>query len=311
MRTAPEPTYEYDIDRLVRAYKEAIRKLLDELERFDPSDMRSANTRAILAQITEILKELSEETAAWIDEMIPKAAQEGVAAALLELGIAKTIVEAEKIIRLNSVNRHAIAAAIADLQNDLLAVTQNVERRVRAAVRQIVAEVMRENMAHGANDRRKISREVLRELRRRLGDSIETGIIDAAGRRWRPEVYVDLVIRTKLMDTYNEAKRNEALSRGALYGIISSHGAKDACRFHEGRIIKLTANAPGPYPTIEQLRATNQIWHPNCKHTFTTISDLDALPDDVWNRAEKQRERGEAAIRTGKRNPSDSDIATA
>src|SRR5690606_30672601 len=97
----------------------------------------------------------------------------------------------------------------------------------------------------------------------------------------------------------------------SFYGIISSHGAKDACRFHEGRIIKLTANAPGPYPTIEQLRATNQIWHPNCKHTFTTISDLDALPDDVRTRAEKQHERGEAAIRTGKRNPSDSDIATA
>ena len=223
MRTAPEPTYEYDINRLVRAYKEAIRKLLDELERFDPSDARAANIRAVLAQITEILKELSEESAAWVDEMIPKAAQDGIAATLVELGVVKTIAEAEKIVRFNRVNQHAVAAAIADLQTDLLAVTQNVERRTRAAVRQIVAEVMRENMARGANDRRTISREVLRELRRRLGDSIETGIIDAAGRRWRPEVYVDLVIRTKLMDTYNEAKRNEALSRGAIYEIGRAH----------------------------------------------------------------------------------------
>src|SRR5690606_16556920 len=158
-----------------------------------------------------------------------------------------------------------------DLQNHLLALTQNVERRVRAAVRQIVAAGMRASMARGANGRRKLRREGLRAVRRRLGDSIGTGLSDAAGRRWRPDAHVDLVLRTKLMDTYNEAKRNEALSRGAFYGIISSHGAKDACRFHEGRIIKLTANAPGPYPTIEQLRATNQIWHPNCKHTFTTI----------------------------------------
>src|SRR5690606_9162947 len=104
--------------------------------------------------------------------------------------------------RVNRVNQHAIAAAIADLQNDLLAVPQNVERRVRAAVRQIVAEVMRENMARGANDRRKISRQVLWELRRRLGESIETGIIEDDGRRWRPEGYGGLVIRTKRMDTY-------------------------------------------------------------------------------------------------------------
>ena len=306
MRTAPEPRYEYDINRLVYAYKEAIRKLLDELERFDPSDMRAANIRVLLADIAQTLKKLSEEAAAWVDEVVPKAAQEGVAATLVELGIVKTVAEAEKFVSFNRVNQHAVAAAIADLQNDLLAVTRNVERRTRSAVRQAVAEAMRENMARGVNAPRTIRREVLRDLRRRLGQSIETGIIDAAGRRWRPEVYVDMVVRTKLMDVYIEAKRNEALSRGAYYGIISSHGAKDACRFHEGRIVKLLPSAPGYYPTIEQLRATNQIFHPNCKHTINIINDPLDLPPDVLQKARKQEEIGEQAIATGKRNPSDS-----
>jgi hypothetical protein len=308
MRQAPPPSYEYEVETLVRYYQRAVSKLLAELERIDLTDPSRPFIQARLREITRILAELNEQARAWVEQNVPKAAQEGVEAALYELGIAKTMEEASKLAQFNQVNKEVVAAAVADTQADLLAVTQNIERRVRAAVRQVTAEVMRANMTEGINGRKTITADMMRALRKRLGDAVNTGIIDAAGRRWRPEVYVDLVARTKLNDVHLEARVNEGIANEAYYGVISSHGAKDACRFHEGRIVKLVASAPGPYPTIPELRATGQVWHPNCKHHVTILRDPELLPENMRRTAEKQAERGDAAIRTGKRNPSEDEL---
>ncbi|MDT2236643.1 hypothetical protein P7H19_10540 [Paenibacillus larvae] len=45
-----------------------------------------------------------------------------------------------------------------------------------------------------------------------LGKSLDSGIIDAAGRRWRPDTYVEMLTRTKMMNTYREATTISALS---------------------------------------------------------------------------------------------------
>lgn len=303
MRKVPKPNYEYEVNELVRYYQLAIMEILAELERYDLTDFQRANSRAVLAHISEILSELNEKATEWVNTNVPKAARQGVVHTIYELGIVATLAEAERIFKFNRPNREAIAAIIADTQADLLAVTQNVDRKVRAAVRQVTAEVLRHNMTKGINGVKGIRREILAELRKRLGDSVNTGIIDAAGRRWKPRVYVDMLTRTKLLETYHTAKTNEALGRGAYLAIISSHGAKDACRFYEGSIMKLTANAPGNYPTYDELRASGQIWHPRCQHTFTTFQSVEYLPAEVMRKAERQVERGERALAAGGRDP--------
>ncbi len=302
-RQPPEPNYEYEIARLVAAYKRAVSDILRELERLDLTDISRAQAQAALAEVARILASLNEESAVWVAANIPKAATDGVAAAIFALGVAETFEEARNIAKFNRMNKAMVDAVIADTQADLLAVTQNVERKVRAAVRQVTADSMRANMARGVNGRRTISRDILDGLRKKLGDSVNTGIVDAAGRRWRPDVYVDLVTRTKMREAHVEATTNEAVQRGAFYGIISRHGATDACRYHEGRIVKLTPDAPGNYPTYAELRATNQIFHPNCRHVISPLRDPSKLPGSVRERAERQAELGDRAIATGKRNP--------
>ncbi|MEV2911051.1 phage minor capsid protein, partial [Paenibacillus larvae] len=215
----------------------------------------------------------------WIQEYIPKAASGGVAETLVALGVVETVEEAFKAVKLSRLNENMVAAAIADTQADILAVTQNVERKVRAAIRKAYADSVRENMAAGINGRRTISRDALERMRQELGKSLDSGIIDAAGRRWRPDTYVEMLTRTKMMNTYREATTISALERDAQYAIISRHGATDACSNWEGRVIKLTAEAPGPYPTYDQLRATKEIFHPHCKHTFTPIRNVRRYED--------------------------------
>ncbi|MCM3784324.1 phage minor capsid protein [Neobacillus mesonae] len=266
----PEPNYDRDVQRLVDAFKDAFRSIQSELLRMDLTDMSRANAQAALAEIAKILKALDADAAAWVDEFIPKAAQDGVIRVLIDLGVVSSVSEAESIVKMNRMNREMVAAAIADTQADLLAVTQNVDRRVRQAVRQATADSMRANMAAGINGRRTINADTLANMRNTLGSAVDTGIIDSAGRRWKPEVYVDLVTRTKMMRTQIDATINEAINRDVMYGQISSHGAKDACRNWEGRIVKLTPDAPGSYPYIGDL-PRRDIFHPRCRHVISPV----------------------------------------
>ncbi|KKO54504.1 phage minor capsid protein [Paenibacillus sp. DMB20] len=260
--------HDREIEKLVRAYKDAVKAIYAELDRIDISNISRAKSAAALVEVTKILASLNEESAAWVAENVPKAAREGVLSALVSLDVE----DAEKIEKFSRINREMVAATVADTQADLLAVTKNVERRVRSAVRQVTAESMRANLAKGVNGRRTISRDILDGLRKKLGDSVNSGIIDAAGHRWKPEVYVEMVTRTKLAETNREATMNEAIGRGAMYGRISRHGAADDCRLWEGRIIKLTPDAPGDYPYIGDL-PRRQIFHPRCRHVITPVRD--------------------------------------
>lgn len=270
MAILPDPNYDRDINRLVDAYKRAVLAIATELSRLDTSDISHAHAKAALAEVAVILRELNAESAAWVAEYIPKAAIDGVARAIVELGVVNTLVEAEKIVKFKRINRELVASAIADTQADLLAVTQNIDRRVRQAVRQATAESFRANMASGVNGRRTINADTLAGIRKTLGSATDTGIIDAAGRRWKPEVYVDTVTRTKLNSAHRDATINEAIGREAYYARISSHGANDACAQWEGRIVKLIPDAPGEYPYVGFL-PRREIFHPRCRHVLTPV----------------------------------------
>lgn len=268
----PEPSYEYDIAILVRAYKQALISISNELARLDLTAMSRANSRAALAEVAAILRSLNEESAAWVERYIPKAVTDGIARTIVALGAADTLQDAEKIVKFNRINRAFVASAVADTQADLLAVTQNVDRRVKQAIRQVTADSMRANLTRGVNGNRTLNADIMQRMKKTLGSAVDTGIIDAAGRRWRPEVYVEMVTRTKMAATNRESTINEAVGRGAYYGVISRHNAVDKCRSYEGMIVKLTPDAPGDYRYIGDL-PRNEIFHPNCRHVVTAIRD--------------------------------------
>ncbi|MEK4039714.1 phage minor capsid protein [Paenibacillus sp. FSL F4-0122] len=268
----PDPIYDYDVAKLVRALKTAILDITGELSRLDLAGLSLANSKFALAEVSKILSGLNAESEAWVNKYVPKAATDGVIRAIVDLGVASTVEEAEKIAKFSRINREMVAAAVADTQADVLAVTQNIERRVRIAVRQATADSLRGNMAKGVNGSRTISRDILSGMKKTLGDSVNTGIIDAAGRRWDPKVYTDMLARTKLSQVHREASTNEAVGRGAYYAIVTRHGATDACRNWEGRIVKLIPEAPGEFPYVGDI-PRRELFHPSCRHVLSPIRD--------------------------------------
>jgi hypothetical protein len=259
-REIPTPNYEYPISRLVGYYKTAVREIMRELERVDLTDFQRANALATLKSISEILAELDENATEWVEQNIPIAVRDGVAGAIYALGVVETLEQAHNIVKFNRLNKTLIEAVVADTQSDLLQVTQNMDRKIKAAIRQAVAESMRLNLTRGINATRVLKADVVAEMRKRLGDAVNTGIIDAANRRWRPEVYAETVVKTKMMHAHIEATINEAVSRDAFYGVISRHMAKDACSNWESKIIRLTPDAPGDFPYIKDL-PRREIFH--------------------------------------------------
>jgi hypothetical protein len=276
MRELPPPNYEYDIAKLVSAYKQAMLDIQRELQRMDINDFQRANMLATLKSIAEILAELEATTSAWVEENVPVAVTDGVVRSIIALGVVDTVAEATKIVTFNRLNSDLIKAVVADTQDDLLKVTQNVNRRVRTIVRQVTAEVLRANTAKGINGTSALTSDLVANLRKQLDSAVETGIIDASRRRWKPEVYADMVVRTKMMQAHKEATINDGVGRGANYGVISRHGAKDACRNWEGKIVKLTPAAEGDYPYIGDL-PNREIFHPCCRHTVSPIRRPDRL----------------------------------
>jgi len=272
MPTIPDPDYDRQVAELTAAFKAAIAKIRRELLSLDLSEMSRANSTAALREVARILATLTIESATWVTKYVPEAAKEGVVGAILDLGAADSVEAAEKIAKFNRINKDLVAAVVSDTQADLLAVTQNVDRRVKVAIRKVTAESMRANIAAGINGRRTINRDTLAAMRKTLGDAVDTGIIDAAGRRWKPETYVDMVTRTKLLGVSRDARANEAVGRGAFYARISSHGATDACRKYEGMVVKLVREAPGDYRFIDDL-PRNEIFHPNCGHVIYPMRD--------------------------------------
>jgi hypothetical protein len=266
----PRPTYDYEIKTLVGYYESALRDIEAELMRIDLTSVQRAHILGVQKEIATIISELDDNAAAWVAANIPTAVGDGVIRSILALGVVETIEEARNIIKFSRLNRELVKAAVADTQSDLLQVTQNVSRKVRATIRQTTAEVMRTNLTQGVNATATLKRDILRDLRGKLGDSLNTGIIDAAGRRWKPQTYVEMVVRTKMASAQREAAINDGLSRGALYGVISAHGAKDMCRVWENRVISLSPGAPGDYPYIGDL-PRRDIFHPNCKHTVSPV----------------------------------------
>ncbi|NYV67571.1 minor capsid protein [Bacillus sp. Gen3] len=279
-RELPTPIYDYEISILVGYYRKALRDINDQLMRIDLSKMERAQLLAVQKEIATIIGELDVDMKAWVEANIPIAVTDGVIRSIVGLGVVSSVEQARTIVKLSRLNRDLVKTAVADTQADLLQVSQNVSRKVRVAIRQVTAEVMRSNLTQGINATSSLKRDIIADLRKKLGDSLNTGIIDAANRRWKPHDYVDMVVRTKMASAQREAAMNDALSRGAYYGVISRHSASDACRFWEGKIIKLTPEAEGDYPYIEDL-PRREIFHCRCRHTITPIRRLDTLPGEL------------------------------
>lgn len=264
MNEAPRPNYDYDVAKVAKAYEKALKDVQSEINSLFLTDFERAQVVAVEENIKNILSDVTKYGDEWATVAMNKSATEGIASTIYALGLAGTFEEALRIASFNKINKQMVAAAIADTQEDLLAMTQNIHRQSKLAIRRATAEAIRHQMTIGINSTQDISR----EIKNRILKATDVAITDSRGYKWKVEHYTKVITETKMMEARREAAINQALAEEAYYGRISRHGAKDACRHYEGMIVKLVSDAPGNYRYIGDL-PRREIFHPCCKHMVT------------------------------------------
>lgn len=300
------PSYEENVGRFVSIYKKALLRLRKELDAVDVTALTQASTYALIRNMQAELLKVDKESLEWVKENIPLSMKDGIADSLVALEYVETREEALKIVRFNQANAMLLAKATQDTFKDVLAITQNMNKHFVKEIRKVTADVLAENIAM-RNQVQITSKEMterIKELQDKLRNSMDVAIVDRGNRKWSVEHYTEMMARTKMTQLHSESCSNEAISRGAYYATISFNAStKDACRYHQGRIVKLTNEAEGNYPTVDQLKMSGQIFHPNCKHHIIPLRDASLLSHWETSLAEKQQAIGDRALEAGGRNP--------
>lgn len=300
------PSYEKNVGRLVSIYRSALLRLQKQLGEVSPHTLTQAGMYALIHSLQAELRKVDNDAVDWVRENITLSMQDGIEDSLLALDLAKTREEAKQIALFNQANVLLLTKAIEDTYEDVLGVTRQMNKHVIKEIRKISAEVIREGMTM-SNNSTVMSEEMakkIKDMQKRLKDSVDVAIVDRGGRKWEVEHYTDMLARTKMTQLHDEACKNEAVDRGAYYGTVSFNAStKDACRYHQGRIVKLIPEAEGNYPTVDQLKMSGQIFHPNCKHFVMPLRDPKLLSFEETKLAKKQQGIGDKALEAGGRNP--------
>lgn len=190
---------------------------------------------------------------------------------------------ATKLVGVTMRDSKQLNALIRDTYADILLATNNTEKAVKKVVREAVRDVAQYHSMTGESYKVQAKELEKRLTKKGLSERIKkegfVGITDKAGRKWDIGTYSDMVIKTKTSQAYTEGVISESADTGIDLAVISSHGAEDACSKWEGVVVSLTGATEG-YPTLDEARASGEIFHPNCQHNVQAIRTIDLLHAD-------------------------------
>jgi hypothetical protein len=302
----PFPEYADDVDMIMAHYdalkQQLIRQMavLAELPESKSNLELLQRQQFILAQITAAYAQFQTNVVTLlIPLLILNAYLSGMALSRFEVGEyvdsiqamtpiekQKTIDKIKKAIDVKSVSfksthDYKVHKLVTDTQRDILQATNNTQENVKSLVRQTVAKAMtsRGGLNYGHLEyEREMKKELQKQALLKKLDESEIAIIDKAGRRWKMEVYLRLVSKTKLMVTHLEAIKAEGAVNGVDLGIISTHPlTTDACTKYQGMIVSLNGSTAG-FPSIDTVRRSGEIFHPNCRHFVRPVRNLRMVP---------------------------------
>lgn len=284
-----DPSFDAAVRSLSRRIGITVAEIQRVLQAVDIASLSPAEQRKLVREVNALLNALDTNMVGWVDKTVDASYAEGRARVLVNLGVARTTGHALEILRdqpVSRVHRAFINGITENFAGDLLKATHNTREQVKQAVRAAYAEALLEG-SRNHSGRRTISADAMRKIRASLGESADFAIRDSLDRVWKLETYADMVTRSKLVEAHRNGVRNEAIERGAYYGVVSSHGTPcPKCSPWEGRILKLVNDAPGAYPTVDEARSSG-LWHPQCEHGINVVRDPNLLPESVRKKGER------------------------
>lgn len=223
---------------------------------------------SILNEVTSLSNALKNKANPMIESVIKEAYNEGYQNSNNILG--------DNILEQGDSQQSMLNKLVSDTCNDMLIATKYMSESAKRFVRVKTSQVMQLQQAIREGNKSlayTLARQLeAGKLQKDVNSQAFTGIVDSMGRRWNLKTYSEMVIRTKTQQAYIYGTAEYGHKMGCHLFIISSHNAIDACKKWEGSIITVGETIDG-YLSYEELAGSMEIFHPNCRHHITPISD--------------------------------------
>lgn len=265
---------EKQIEKLIALYlaanDEFINLIINGMAVEYPTDsVHVQSMTSMLNRITSLSNTLKNSSKPKVESVITSAYESGYLNANNTLGGGTDI-------KFTDAQQATLDKLMTDTYNDMLIATKYMSESAKRFVRVKTSQVMQLQQALRQGNK-SLAYSLARQLEAgKLGKDAYsqafTGIVDKAGRRWNLKTYSEMVVRTKVQQAHVYGTAQQGHEMGCHLFIISSHNAIDACSHWEGKIISVGESIDG-YHSYEELAASNEIFHPNCKHHITPISD--------------------------------------
>jgi len=285
------PIAEFYRRAILELKERAVQRLVRD-KRVLTSEARRA--RVLIQEATEILAQLEADRSQWIAENVPNAYLRGIRDASLglkEIGLAPvTSLEPQ-------IHEAAINALIRDLQDDYAATDEQILKGYRRMLRRTQLEALQDKMiterVAQATLQGQGRRELSKDIARRLIDEYGDKPIRVGARNYAADTYAELVARTKTREASTAGTINRVIESGQDLVMVTSHGAKDACGFYEGKVFSVSGTSE-KYPGLNELPNGGPPFHPNCIHV------LAPFVESLSSGAERRRARGVHPASLGK-----------
>lgn len=267
---------EADIKALIKEMSVLSTDLEEIVKQGFNQELTIAKKKEVLNEVSARVKESDIVTREWLvagvgkvyidgmeqaDDVLRKAGIE-TTAGKLTLETLKTVDELKP--HLEAVNA-LISEAYLDFANGLNGTVRGTERMFNEALKRQVRSKIATGRLAGAS-----VREITKEITETIGQQGFTVLIDRGGRKWSLKQYSEMLARTHLIKSNNEAIINRAVEFGVDIVEVSSHGATDVlCGHQEGKLYSLSGKSKN-YPKLVDAPP----YHPNCKHRLLLRPDL-------------------------------------
>jgi hypothetical protein len=267
----PFKPIDIEVDKLVQIYQQGYIEMLKRYNELSLVGNDTKHARALLQEIQNILSELDDNTAKWIERMIPESYKLGYQAAYM---MYPSIMKSEEAsIVFSGLHKQAIEVIAYNMQSSLLDATQKVGRASIDLFRQVGLNATRKSIMMGES-----KKWTQGEILKALEDNGISAFVDKAGRNWNLDTYAEVVARTTPREAVSHGTMNRLLENGKDLIQISSHGITcDQCAPLQGKVFSITGKTPG-YPKYQNYVPV----HPRCRHTVMGyIRELDDNADET------------------------------
>lgn len=111
--------------------------------------------------------------------------------------------------------------------------------------------------------------EATKQIMRQWSQQGIPALVDRGGKRWKPDAYINMVVRTNSLQIAKTTQERRAVDYGHDLILTSQHGDQSPEHApYANKIYSLTGNS-AKYPSFSKATSAGFMTRPNCRHTYS------------------------------------------